>query len=319
MQFSMMRLANLMHITPASPFRADDHLTQHLFDGFRLNQAVINNIQQCVHLLADIQRHRACSLAILSGNLSFENQVCALHRKINARLAYLDRQTELADVIDKHEWDTVLSEWQVVGFGWRNDNVLHNFELHSHLLDFILNIVRNAGRWVLRSGSYSEHVANHHIGHDVFAFVFATHLYQIETLGRLRGLGTHVASSGCTDNNMRMRIEFLLQRARHEQIISREFLDAHALSVSKNIPAVLDMQRSETSLQECLALLTDITQSRCTPSDALTQQIFDLASTVINAKLAFTEQILAYLHLAIEEMLESLLDETVQEKGVRDT
>jgi hypothetical protein len=312
MQFSMMRLANLMNITPSNSMRTEDHLTRHLFDGFRLNQAVINSIQQFLHLLADIQRHRACSLAILSGTISFEEQAASLHRKINARLAYLDRQNELAEVIDQQEWESVLREWQVVGYGWRNDNVLHNFELHSHLLDIILNLVRNAGRWVLRSGNYSEQAADHHIGHDVFAFVFATHLYQVETLGRLRGLGTHIASSGCTDNNMRMRIEFLLQRARHEQIISREFLDAHALSVSKNIPAVLDMQRNETILQDCLTLLTNIAQEESTPSDALAQQVYDLATSIINAKLEFTEQILAYLHLTIEEMLESLLEEAVK-------
>lgn len=308
MPFSMIRLTSLMHSSPASHLQPEDTFIRHLFDGFHLNRMVINSIQQCIQLLADIQRHRACSLAILSGSLSFEDQVTALNKKINARLAFLDRQTEWAEVIDPHAWDSVLNEWKVVGYGWRQDNVLHNFELHCHLLDIILNIVRNAGRWVLRSGSYSEQAANHHIGHDIFAFVFETHLYQIETIGRLRGLGAHVASSGCTDNSMRIRIEFLLQRARHEQTLSREFLDAHALSVSKNIPAVLDMQRNETSLLEFLSLMTDITQERCSPSVELTQQIFDLASCVIDAKIDFTEQILAYLHLTIEEMLETLLE-----------
>jgi hypothetical protein len=293
-------------------FSAEDNVMQHIFDGFRLNQAVINNIQQLIHLLADIQRHRACSLAILSDNYSFDNQVTLLHKKINARLAFLDSQSELTEVVDQHEWNHVLSEWKVVGYGWRGDNVLHNFELHSHLLEKILNIIRHAGRWVLRSGSYSEQVADHYLGHSVFEFVFATHLYQVETLGRLRGLGTHIANSGCNgDTAMQMRVEYLLQCARQEQNISSEFLNTHAASINKNIPALLDIQRSKTALNEWLELISGVLHGQLESSDLLARQTFDLASAVIDARLAFTEQILAYLHLAIEEMLESLLEETV--------
>jgi len=312
MQFSTMKLSSLMHFAAPNVLSAEDNVMQHIFDGFRLNQAVINNIQQLIHLLADIQRHRACSLAILSNNYSFDTQVTSLHKKINARLAFLDSQSELTEVVDQHEWNHILSEWKVVGYGWRGDNVLHNFELHSHLLEKILNIIRHAGRWVLRSGSYSEQVADHYLGHSVFEFVFATHLYQIETLGRLRGLGTHIANSGCNDDTaMQMRVEYMLQCARQEQNISSEFLDTHAASISKNIPALLDIQRSKTALHEWLDLTANVLQGQLEPSDTLARQTFDLASAVIDARLAFTEQILAYLHLAIEEMLESLLEETV--------
>jgi len=301
-----------MHFAAPNALSAEDNVMQHIFDGFRLNQAVINNIQQLIHLLADIQRHRACSLAILSDNYSFDTQVTSLHKKINARLAFLDSQSELTEVVDQHEWNHVLSEWKVVGYGWRGDNVLHNFELHSHLLEKILNIIRHTGRWVLRSGSYSEQVADHYIGHSVFEFIFSTHLYQVETLGRLRGLGTHIANSGCNDDAaMKIRVEYMLQCARQEQNISSEFLDSHAASISKNIPALLDIQRSRTAMNEWLELIANILQGKLEPSDILARQTFDLASAVIDARLGFTEQILAYLHLAIEEMLESLLEETV--------
>ncbi len=312
MQFSTMKLSSLMHFAAPNALSAEDNVMQHIFDGFRLNQAVINNIQQLIHLLADIQRHRACSLAILSDNYSFDTQVTSLHKKINARLAFLDSQSELTEVVDQHEWNHVLSEWKVVGYGWRGDNVLHNFELHSHLLEKILNIIRHTGRWVLRSGSYSEQVADHYIGHSVFEFIFSTHLYQVETLGRLRGLGTHIANSGCNDDAaMKIRVEYMLQCARQEQNISSEFLDSHAASISKNIPALLDIQRSRTAMNEWLELIANILQGKLEPSDILARQTFDLASAVIDARLGFTEQILAYLHLAIEEMLESLLEETV--------
>lgn len=318
MQFSMMKLSSMMQVSPSTIMDSGDSPVKHVFDSFSLNQSIINHIQQLIHLLADIQRHRACSLAILSGNDSFDKQVMSLHRKINGRLHFLNSQDELTEVADPHEWNNILGEWKVVGYGWRRDNVLHNFELHSHLLEKILNMIRHTGRWILRSGSYSEQMADHYLGHEVFEFIFTTHLYQIETFGKLRGLGTHIANSGfrdvenSIDHAMRMRIEFLLQCAKQEQTVSSEFMHAHAASISRNIPALLDMQRSEPTLQEWLMLIADILQERITPSDALARQVFDLASTVIDARLALTEQILAYLHLAIEEMLETLLEETVE-------
>ena len=64
-----------------------------------------------IRLLADVQRHRACTLAILSGNGSFEHQVRGLDRKINARLAYLNLQVEMVEVIDPYQWDSVFAQW----------------------------------------------------------------------------------------------------------------------------------------------------------------------------------------------------------------
>jgi hypothetical protein len=291
---------------------------QYVFDNFKQNQLAINNIQQLIHLLADIQRHRACSLAILSGNHSFEAQVNALHKKINARLYFLDNEFDLLDIIDRNEWNHVANEWKVVGYGWRKDDILHNFELHCHLLDKILNIIRHTGRWILRSGSYSEQAGNQFLEHSIFEFIFATHLYHIESLGRLRGLGTHIANCGCNDESMYSRIKYLLQCARKEQEISTEFLNQHNTTAGKTMPAAIEIQLTKHLLDEWLELTENILQKNIQPSEELARKAFELASAVMDARLALTEQVLAYLHLAIENMLEFLLEEnatmTTEEK-----
>lgn len=318
MQFSTMKLsatmklASLMHFNHSDAPATNNPMLQHVFDAFRLNQSAIDLVQQLTRLLADIQRHRACSLAILSGNDTFETQVQSLQQKINARLSFIDNQPDLAEIIDSGAWQNVLGEWRVVGYGWRSDNVLHNFELHSHLLEKILNIVRDTGRWVLRSGSYSEEIASHYLDHEVFEFVFSTHLYQIETLGRLRGLGTHAANSGCPDHAMALRIEYQLQCAWHDQRTAREFFASRSTAVTRNIPALFDVQRSEQAFDEWTQLLGNIVNGSLPPSAHIAAEAYALASTVIDARLAMTEQILAYLRLAVEEMLETVLEETAR-------
>ena len=271
MQFSATRLASLMHFTLLTGESVEQNTMQHVFKSFGLTRAVINNTQQLIRLLADVQRHRACSLAILSGNGSFEEQAKALNRKINARIAYLDLQSELTEVINPYQWDSVLSEWKVVSGSWKQENfvqsnLLHNFELHSHLVKTIINIVRDAGRWVLRSCSYSEKIADHYLADSVFRFIFSSHLYQIETLGRLRGLGTHIANNGCGDDAMRSRISFLLKCAVEEQQVSRAFRDAQPASVIGNTPAIIDIQLADASFQEWLELIGQLVDERVSPS-----------------------------------------------------
>ena len=295
---------------------------QRVFSAFSLTRSVINTIQQLIRLLADIQRHRACSLAILSGNRSFEDQARALNVKIHARLVYLDLQPELAEVIDPYQWESVQAEWKVIKGSWRQENcvpanLMHNFELHSHLVKTIINMIRDAGRWVLHSGSYSETVANHYLADSVFRFIFSSHLYQIETLGRLRGLGTHVANNGCSDDSMRSRITFLLQCVRDEQISSRKFRNSQPANVIASTPAIIDIELADDSVHEWLEILDAVVQGRCQPSAALAAQAFELGSRIIDARLTLTEQVLGYLQLAIEEMLETVLEETVLEQTMQ--
>lgn len=302
-----MKLSTLMQM-PSQRVR-EDEVMHRIFESFKLTQAVVSYIQQLIQLMADVQRHRACSLAILSGNAHFENQVVALQRKVNARLAYLDAVPELTEIIDVREWENVLAEWKVVGFGWRKDNVLHNFELHSHLIEKILNIVRDSGRWVLKSSNYSETVANRYLAHAVFEFIFAAHLYQIETLGRLRGLATHVASSGC-EEAMRVRLTYLIQCTRQEHEACRTFFAEQPAAVVRNIPALLDVQKNEAAFTAWIDTMQNILDGCVVPCESTSTQAFTLATTVIDAKLAANEQILAYLQLAIEEVLELVLDES---------
>lgn len=317
MQFSTSRFSSLMQFNLHAVAPVEDNTMQHVFRAFGLTRSVINNIQQLIRLLADVQRHRACSLAILSGNGSFENQARGLDRKINARLAYLNLQAEMVEVVDPYQWDSVFAQWKVVSGSWRpghapDDNLMHNFELQSHLVKTIINIVRDAGRWVMRSGSYSEKIADHYLASAVFSFIFTSHLYQIETLGRLRGLGTHVANNGCSDDGMRSRITFLLQCVREEQVISRNFHNSQSASVIANTPAIIDIELADDSFQEWLELVAAVVQETIQPSDALAHQAFTLGSHIIDARLLLTEQVLGYLQLAIEEMLETVLEETVQ-------
>lgn len=317
MQFSTSRFSSLMHFHSAPVNTIEQGTMSHVFRDFGLTRSVINNIQQLIRLLADLQRHRACTLAILSGNRLFEEQVRVLDSKISARLAHLDRQPELTEVIDPYQWESVLAEWKVVSGSWLQEQchhtgMMHNFELQSHLVKTIINLVRDAGRWVLRSGSYSETIADHYLTHSIFQFTFSSHLYQIETLGRLRGLATHIAHQGCKDEVLHSRITFLLQTSREEQLALRALSDEQPACVIANAPAMIDIQLADDAFSEWLQLIHDLLEGKSAPSENAARQVFKLGSQIIDARLALTEQVLGYLQFVIEEMLEAVLEETTQ-------
>lgn len=321
MQRSSTRLSQLMQLALPAGRRQAERGIQRLFSDFHQTELIIGHIRQLIGLLADIQRHRACSLAILSGNLSFEPLARSLQRKIRARLDFLDSQNDLRDVIEPRQWQYLLNEWHVVGYGWRQDNVLHNFELHAHLIEKLINIVREAGRRILDSDSCAATRANTRLSPTLTDFLFFTHLYQLETLGRLRGLGTHLAQAGhqdknCIDDknhcNIQSRVRFLLHCAQQEQAAAQALLATEPETVTSTLPAVQEILHSQPRLQRWFCLLAEIADGQRQPSDQLAQEHFRLASAVIDGRLALTGQVLSSLQLALEEGLEVLLEDAVR-------
>lgn len=287
----------------------DDNAVLHAsFDSYRLVRSVLGHVQQLVLLMADIQRHRACSMAILSGNGGFEQQVNALRRKINARISYLQGSPDLADVVDPAEWEAVVSEWRVVGYGWRRDHLLHNFELHSHLIDKIAGIVKTTGRWIMRSGNYSDYIAGLHLSHAFFEYLFSRGIVQIEVMGKLRGLGAHVASTGA-DDAMLSRLGYLAACAVEEHAAYRAFVLSQ---LSPQCAGIITPQQLDGISDGFAAWMLQVQQLRegiVQPSLAASYAVFGQATAVIDAMLHIHTQVMSCLQRVIDETFEFMLEQ----------
>lgn len=280
------------------------------FVELRFTREVVDAIQQLIRLMADIQQHRACSMAILSGNPSFEERVLILKRKVNARIDYLESLPEWHEVVDPVEWQGILTEWKTVGYGWRRDAILHNFELHCHLIDKIIHTVRNTGKWVMKSRHYSASVADACLSHELLEHAFGRFLLQLEVMARLRGLGTYVAERGA-DASMLSRLSYVIQCVESEYAQLTAFMATQSHSLFPGDNGTIHCEGMDACFVEWMQHIGQLRRGEVAPSSELSIHVYGLATTVIDGFLHIHNAILASLRIVIDETFESVLEQSL--------
>lgn len=309
---------------PSTPTTADTAVAP-AFEAFRQREAALSALQQTLRLVADIQQHRGSSMAILAGNRDFEPRLAMLQAKVRQRLAYLDQSRDNNSFISNglgsngfisngfistENWQAILLEWQAVSEGWRDDTVLPNFELHSHLVDKLLQLMRAGGKWLFESDMVFKNAIVKCLDISVLSFAFQTLPQHIELLAKLRGLSTHAVAMGNCDNDHRVRIDYLLQLAKREQVNLRNFTAQRPVKVLRLIPGLLDTQLNEVVFTQWVTRISTEVLQKGKIQTSLADELFVQGTEIIDGFFAINQQSLAYVRQALEDMLEEVLQQT---------
>ena len=315
---------------PPTSQAASDSAVAPAFAAFRQREAALSALQQTLRLVADIQQHRGSSMAILAGNRDFEPRLAMLQAKVRQRLAYLDQSRDqngfISDgvisnsvvgngfisngFISNESWQAILLEWQAVSEGWRDDTVLPNFELHSHLVDKLLQLMRAGGKWLFESDMVFQSAIVKCLDVSVLSFAFQTLPQHIELLAKLRGLSTHAVAMGSCDNDHRVRIDYLLQLAKREQVNLRNFTAQRPVKVLRLIPGLLDTQLNEVVYTQWVTRISTEVLQKGKIQSSLADELFVQGTEIIDGFFAINQQSLAYVRQALEDMLEEVLQQT---------
>ncbi len=151
-----------------------------------------------------LQKHRGSSLACLGGDARFEQSTTALTAQIegflhclHAELATLDADSDALAL-----WRRSDQDWRCLRDGWAQDDPLHNFELHSHLIADLLKLLK----WPL--GPLPGEV-------EVDALLLDELPVAIENLAALRGLSVH-ALLQTEDASLHARLAFQVKSVMQE-------------------------------------------------------------------------------------------------------
>lgn len=246
-----------------------------------------------------IQQHRAATNGALAGNPFFESKTRILAREVNARFAELERNfAEIPEIHNELAWRDVRDAWQTVHLQWRQDDIIENFELHSHLVKQILHYIMELGR-------QAENLIETDSQHEALGlYVFEDLPCFIELLGQIRALGTSAAVVGQTDKPTEMRLRFLmgqLQKQQGKVKQQAQKLSFEALNITSSL---IDALLCQPKLERLNGIVNnDLLSGRFIHTSA--DEIFTLSTNIIDAHYNVMSEGLRLLRLSMDKRMEA--------------
>ncbi len=167
--------------------------------------------KRLIKLVLELQKHRGCTLAILSGDHFFASQLHGIQREITQLFRDIQQQSAPHQRADH---TGILQEWIVLRQHWPKDEPHENFLHHSNLIARLLtHIWQSCGETLQQDlDTAQQHLAR---------FFLKDWLNMIETCAQARGLATHSAVLGTLTDEIHSRIRFLnTQMREHDKGLS---------------------------------------------------------------------------------------------------
>lgn len=245
---------------------------QSAYQNHIMRQQGLTLCKTVIELIVALQKHRGCTLAILSGDHFFETQLFAIQRDITEILKQLEAQQ--LSFISTNEIRQVLGEWISIRRQWHKDSIQENFLLHNNLISELSKLI-----WLVVERSNQLNISQTH--DQLLSLSMRDCLQIMEVAAQARGLATHIAACKSDNNLFTPRLSFLnrqLTELNHASLFGYEKLSAaHLGRVQK--------KRSNVEFDAYLKAFQDALQEHFIDQNTLmdTNAIYTMGSHVVGA------------------------------------
>ena len=230
-----------------------------------------------------IQQHRGASTAVISGDTSFLSLVEKRQKSIRRMLYMLEQvSNETKDFIAPLAIENIINEWKTILIGWQQDQLMDNFQFHSHLVGSLHKLIRVSMIEQLLPG------LGHQENKSLFKALFIKLPELNEYLAMLRGLCTDVAVRKACGESSQVRIAYLVKLVRKESDKVIELIEQLGETVP-TVPAVDIILRQKKYLNKLLMTI-EVTILESTEIHAHGSHLFDMATDIIDAYWLAIEQ-----------------------------
>lgn len=288
---------------------------------YRQRQDALSLIKQLNQMAKAVQRHRGMSMALLAGSSVFRGDFDILQHQLERRLISLEVfAAQTGGVLAPRDKENLHSAWHTIRVDWQDDDVIDNFELHSHFIEQLQAMISNLARAMERPVSVvvAEQVgielpSEDENGHpkmfkQIELLNFATRQVpvMVEEVARIRGLATYAAAKGECDyhHDRKLRYAISCARAFNEKLRHQaERLE----SILGGAPSSLSMIKTyELKLMFLLSTVEmDILSG--TEIAANSHNLFKLATEIIDVYLKVVDESMDLVGAWHEQDLESWL------------
>lgn len=290
---------------------------------YRQRQDAFLLIKQLNHMVIAVQRHRGMSMALLAGSQHFRGNFLTLQKQLERRLASLEVfAAYTGGLLKKRDKDNLHNAWHTIRADWQDDDVIDNFELHSHFIEQLQAMVGHLARLLERptsvvmkastniKRSWEESPATADALNQVDLLCFATRQVpeMVEQVARIRGLATYAAAQGYCDYHHDRKLRYCMSCARS----SNEQLRAQAERLERSLAGGLESLSLVKTYELKLMFLLNTVDGDILSGTTITadsQQLFNLATEIIDVYLAVVDEALDVVARWHEQDLESWLGE----------
>lgn len=262
---------------------------------YRQRDLSINLVHQINHLVKDVQRHRGISMGLLAGNKAFEKDFYALQSQISRRLSTLMAFAASGeDVIAERERSNILFAWDTIRLDWQGDKLSDNFELHSHFIEQLFQILNLISRRLetplLESMGGDLDITEPETSHahprqakqiELLQFTCSLLPTIVETMAKIRGLASFSAAIGSAQYDHDRKLRYLVQVAKEQNERLRQRAQRLHDVLGGEFNAKYVVGELETKFVHLIELVTlDVLSGKTIHSSS--SQLFNLATNLID-------------------------------------
>ncbi|MBC6906629.1 lytic murein transglycosylase [Saccharophagus sp. K07] len=289
--------------------------------AYRQRRDALSLIKQLNQMIKAVQRHRGMSMALLAGSSHFQGDFDILQCQVERRLASLEVFAAQTNGLLSHRDKVNLhNAWSTIRADWQGDDVIDNFELHSHFIDQLQIMISGLAKFLEKPVSVIvAEKANLELP-DEDATAYPKMFKQIELLnfaarqvttmaeqiGRIRALATYAAAKGICDDHHNRKLRYAISTARAANEKLRHQAERLEYVLAGALPSLTMIKTYELKLM----FLFNIVEADVLSGAAInttSHNLFKLATEIIDVYLKVVDESMDLISRWNDEDLEGWL------------
>jgi hypothetical protein len=287
---------------------------------YRQHQDALSLIKQLNQMIKAVQRHRGMSMAILAGSTLFQGDFHVLQRQVERRLTSLEVFAAQTGLLSARDKENLHNAWHTIRADWQGDDVIDNFELHSHFIDQLQIMIAGLAKHLEKPVSVTVAEKANLALPDEDATAYPKMFKQIELLnfaarqvttmaeqvGRIRALSTYAAAKGLCDYHHDRKLRYAISCARTSNEKLRHQAERLESLLAGALPSLAMIKTYELKLMFLLNTVeSDVLSGMTITTNSY--NLFKLATEIIDVYLKVVDEAMDLVARWHEEDLESWL------------
>lgn len=290
-----------MELAPSESMPDQSHFSElePLYLALQKQNDTLTLIKQINQMIGEVQLHRGMSMSLLGGSEIFQKDIDQLQVRLERRLTALEIITRnTGGLLSPRDKENLSNAWTTIRHNWQDDHLVDNFELHSHFIEQLLEIVSTLSQklidslceWQPNVDTENNAVYPRSFKEiEVINFVARQIPQSIELIAKIRGLSSYATTVGTVEYTEDRKMRYLIKCAREKNEKLRHQSQRLLTLTEDYVPALTHINEFEMKLLRLFDLVErDVLGGTTMTTNS--HQLFKWATDIMAAYATITDQ-----------------------------